>query len=685
MTRIAILMAATASAALMSATAAQSQPTVDSVIVTARLPPAMGDRAFSIIRIDESQLAAGDRMDKVLTATPGVQLFRRNSTAGANPTTQGLSLRSIAGSGAGRALVTLDGVPQNDPFGGWVIWSGIAPEAIGGADIVRGAGAGPYGAGALTGVVALDERSGGEGDRVAEFTVGEKSYLRGAYAGSVALGEANLLLSAAGEKGGGWIPVRAGRGAADKPLTVRSWNTAGRLTFDVGRAVVAARLTAFQEDRGSGLVGAESEASGQAGSLTVAAQPTADDLGWRLQGWFRRSNLENSSAAVAANRATTTPASSQYDTPATGYGFNAAVRRADANTSFEVGADIRAAEGESNELFRYMGTAFTRDRVAGGKTMVGGVYVEAARTDGPLLISGGVRLDAWKSTDAKRIERDRANGAITLNSTTPDADGTVPTGRAAIRYEVSPALYLRSAAYAGFRPATLNELHRPFRVGNDVTEANSGLKPEKLYGVEAGFGGGSGGASWSANLFFNRLEGAITNVTIGGPGTYPVAGFIPAGGVLRQRRNAGDIDAYGLETEGRLALGPDFDLRAAAVYSVAEVDGGTAAPQLTGLRPAQTPRFTASAGAVWRPTTPLSLRLDMRYESKRFDDDQNSRVLSSALIADARADYSLTDLAALFVAVDNLTDEDIETAETGTGIESFDLPRRVRVGVTFRY
>jgi vitamin B12 transporter len=685
MTRNGMLMAATAGAALMTASATQAQVAVDAVVVTARLPPAMGDRAFSIIRIDGSQLAAGDRMDKVLTATPGVQLFRRNSTAGANPTTQGLSLRSIAGSGAGRALVTLDGVPQNDPFGGWVIWSGIAPETIGGADIVRGAGAGPYGAGALTGVVALDERSGGPGDRVAEFTVGEKNYLRGAYAGAVPLGTANLFLSASGEKGGGWIPVRAGRGAADQPLTVRSWNTAGRLTFDVGRAVVAARLTAFHEDRGSGLDGAASEARGQAGSLTVAAQPTSGELGWRMQGWFRRSNLENSSAAVAANRNSTTPASSQYNTPAVGYGFNAALRRASETTSFEVGADVRAAEGESQELFRYLAGAFTRNRVAGGETLVGGLYLEAARTDGPLLISGGVRVDGWRSTDAKRLETDRANGAITLNSTTPDASGTVPTGRAAVRYEVSPALYLRSAAYAGFRPATLNELHRPFRVGNDITEANSGLKPEKLYGIEAGLGGGAGPASWSANLFFNRLEGAITNVTIGGPGTYPIAGFVPAGGVLRQRQNAGDIDAYGVEAEARFALSPDFDLRAAAVYSVAEVDGGTAAPQLTGLRPAQTPRFTASAGAVWRPATPLSLRLDVRYESKRFDDDTNSRVLSPALVADVRADYSVTDAAAVFVAVDNMTDEDIETAETGTGIESFDLPRRVRLGVAFRY
>ena len=125
----------------------------------ARLPPSVGDAAFSIIRLDSADLASETRLDQALQQAPGVSLFRRTSSAAANPTTQGMSLRSIAPSGAGRALVTLDGVPQNDPFGGWVIWTSLPSEEIEGASIVRGAGAGPYGAGALTGVVALRKTS----------------------------------------------------------------------------------------------------------------------------------------------------------------------------------------------------------------------------------------------------------------------------------------------------------------------------------------------------------------------------------------------------------------------------------------------------------------------------------------------------------------------------------------------
>src|ERR1700735_1284236 len=133
------------------------------VVQTARLPPAAGDPAFSIVAINPKILQVSDRLDEARAAAPGFSLFRRTSSLGANPTTQGVSLRAIAGSGASRALVTLDGVPQNDPFGGWVIWTGLPPETIDGANIVRGAGAGPYGAGALTGVVALEGRSSAPG------------------------------------------------------------------------------------------------------------------------------------------------------------------------------------------------------------------------------------------------------------------------------------------------------------------------------------------------------------------------------------------------------------------------------------------------------------------------------------------------------------------------------------------
>jgi outer membrane receptor protein involved in Fe transport len=257
-----------------------------------------------------------------------------------------------------------------------------------------------------------------------------------------------------------------------------------------------------------------------------------------------------------------------------------------------------------------------------------------------------------------------------------------------VRRDLGGGLYARAAAYSGFRPPTLNELYRPFRVGNDITEANAGLEPERLYGIEAGLGGGEGPVRWNATVFANRLADPVTNVTIGaGPGVFPDfpgAGFVPAGGVLRQRRNAGAIEAWGVEAEAERAFGDRLRLRLAAGYTSAEVDGGEAAPQLTGLRPAQTPQLTITAGAQWRPLDRFELGAALRYESARFEDDLNTRELDPALTVDVRAAWRLTPALSLYVAADNLFDAAVQTGLTADGVASYDAPRVVRAGVSFR-
>ncbi|WP_313004910.1 TonB-dependent receptor domain-containing protein [Brevundimonas sp.] len=664
--------------------------TLDEVIVTAaRLPPAAGEAAFSVIRLGEDTLSTATRLDEALASVPAVSLFRRTSSLAANPTTQGISLRAIAPSGAGRTLVTLDGVPLNDPFGGWVIWSQTPTESVESLDIVRGAGAGPYGAGALTGVIQLRERERGG---VLDVSLAERGGARLAGSGGVDAGPMRLTGSALYETSDGYVPVRGpAAGAADTPLDLEAKSASLRADAPIGEAALSLRAAAYEEDRGSGLAGARSTASGHVLSATVARQAGADHAGWRLQAWRRESDFANTSVAVAADRATTTPANDQYETPATGWGLNAALRgRRESATGrrmeWEVGADARFNEGETRELFRYMAGAFTRDRIAGGEASVAGLYGEGALEAGPWLLAGGLRLDSWENQNGRRLERDLATGVPTLDETDPERSGEVVSARLAARRMIGGGWAARAAAYSGFRPATLNELHRPFRVGNDLTEANAGLVPETLQGVEAGLAFEGPLSAFGATLFWNRIEDAIVNVTVGeGPGTFPRAGFVPAGGVLRQRQNAGTIEATGVEINARQTVRGGLDLTGAVSVTDARVDGGAAAPQLTGLRPAQAPIWSASAGVDWRASEKLRLGARARYESKRFEDDLNSRVLGAAVTLDLRADWQVNDAAALWLAADNLFDAEVEVSETGTGVEGYGPPRLFSVGLRLAY
>lgn len=655
-------------------------PTVAELQVTApRLVPSPADLAFSIVRLGPEDLAGSPRLDEALRAEPGVSLFRRTGSEVANPTIQGLSLRAIAPSGAGRTLVTLDGAPQNDPFGGWVIWSALPPEGLAGADIIKGAGAGPYGAGALTGVVALRERDPGQGLQALDVSAGEHQTWRGA----AAFGAENLLVVISGLSQGGYVPVRGPRrGAVDEPAGLNQASAAARWQGEAAGVNVALRLDAFEERRSGGVRGVGSQASGGSATLSLAEPNALDAGGWRASAWIRTSDLKNQFAAVSADRSTSTPAAQQLATPALGYGVNAVWRRVQGTWTWEAGGDLRVADGETREFFRYMG-GFTRGRTAGGKMTVGGVYGEATHVGERLLLTGGLRVDGWEASQARRLERDLAGGLPTLEVRAPDRSGVTPTARLGARYELGEGVHLRGAAYAGFRPPTLNELHRPFRVGNDITEANAALEPERLYGVEAALAG-EGAWTWSAGLFFNRLEDPITNVTIGqGPGTFPVAGFIPAGGVLRERRNAGAIEAWGAEASVRRDFG-DVALRLDAVATRAEVDGGGVAPQLTGLRPAQTPEFAATAGLDWRASQRLRLSGQVRHEGQRYEDDLNSRSLGAATTLDLRAAWRTGPEAEIYLAADNLLDAEVEAAVSGDGLLTLAAPRTVRLGYSLR-
>jgi outer membrane cobalamin receptor len=147
---------------IMSAVSALAQvaPVPEAVLITARPPDPVGNAAFSTELVGSDQLQVTPDLDAALRQVPALALFRSDSSLSAVPARIGVSLRSlIGGSGVGRVLVTLDGVPQNDPFGQWVVPASLPVEGIESVELVRGAGAGPYGAGALTGAIEISERT----------------------------------------------------------------------------------------------------------------------------------------------------------------------------------------------------------------------------------------------------------------------------------------------------------------------------------------------------------------------------------------------------------------------------------------------------------------------------------------------------------------------------------------------
>lgn len=653
---------------------------VETVMVTAaRLPTPAGNGAFAVTMLDATKLSKFDQIDMALEQVPGVSLFRRSSSLNANATTEGISLRNIAPSGAGRALVMLDGVPVNDPFGGWVIWSALPAEDLQSVDIVRGAGAGPYGAGALTGTILFSERDTTDGVATADASAGSFGTYRAGASGGTELGRLDLFASASAERSDGWIPAdSADRRAADNHLWFGAGSASLRGQMDLGSGVVAsARVAYYDEARGAGLVGADSEARGWISSFTIAKPANNDGLGWRLQAWSIDSNFRNTSVSVAPDRSTTTPANDQYAIPALGYGFNAALLGNAGDFRWETGGDMRMNAGESRELFSFNGTAFTMNRRSGGMQTIGGLYGEGAYDTGAWLLTLGARGDYWSTAQGHLVQNLRSTGAVTLDNDFAGKSGLVPTARGGARRNFSDGEYLRVATYEGFRVPTLNELYRPFRVGNVTTSANAGLKPERLYGAEIGWGDDTGEFTWNVTAFWNKLHDAIANVTV-------------AVNQL-QRQNAGDVNALGLEGDIAWHVTDSFSLGSAFSLTDARMATVRHDPQIDGNRPAQAPLATITGTATWAPLDALHLDADLHWESRRFEDDQNALRLGSAFVLDLRATWLFRPDWAVYAVVYNAANVDVATGETSTitiganthEVTSLGQPRTFEIGLKY--
>ncbi|MGE3475287.1 MAG: TonB-dependent receptor [Rhodospirillaceae bacterium] len=659
-------------------------------ITATRLPPAVSERLHNTTVIDRGALeqSGGARLDEILRQVPGFGLFRRQSSRASHPTTQGVTLRGLGPSGAGRTLVLLDGVPQNDPFGGWVDWSRLSPDSLDALTITRGGGAGAWGNTAMAGVMRLYRRT----ERESGGSLRLRGDSFGGYDGSATFrsgGEVQVFGAAQGHGGGGPYLIADGqRGAADVRTNNRGgWAELGT-NFSAGGADVTAAAN-YSEDRlVNGIDIARSRS--KIGEFSLgAAHNVSGGTSWEAHAYVRRQGFNAVFAAVAADRDSAAPSLDQFRVPATGAGGNLLVRGTPGDgVGIEAGVDVRYAAGASHERLTAVNGVFTRERAAGGEQTVAGAFAEASWDAAPgVMISGAGRLDYWRQTNGYRRELNTLDGSTVRSDVYPDKDGTVASFRAGVTADLSAGWAARAVAYAGFRIPTLNELYRPFRVGNDITEANPALAPERLRGAEGGIAWESRMASWSFTVFHARLTDAVSNITVQTTAGQNAAlnVFVPAGGVLRQRRNLGRITAGGLETEAGVRLSDRVELRAGYLYTSPKVRKASDQPALQGLRLAQVARHQGAVSLSWRPIDRLLARTDVRGTGAQFDDDQNNRRLQGYTSVDGLIEYRVSPGMTVFVSGENVLGKRIEAGLSATGLVTVGNARVFAAGTTFKF
>ncbi len=638
---------------LASPVAAQEE-----IVVTGRgLADPAGDAAYSVVAVERDRLntTASGRIEDALRDVAGLQQFRRSDARSANPTSQGATLRGLGGNAAARVLVLLDGVPQGDPFAGYLNWPLYLPERLGRIRVTRGGGSGAGGSGALAGTIELESVAAGDAPRFAGQAAGGSYGAAEARAlASARLGGGFALISGGYARGDGFVPV-VNPGPADRGARYEQYSFSVRAVAPLGAGELQANADAFDDARTRGTAFSANRTSGADASLRfVGGQFVA-------LGYVQLRRFASQFASVDATRTVTTQTLDQYNTPATGLGLKIEARPRIGQTEFRLGTEWRRTSGETNEAFSYVAGAPTRLRSAGGASDIVGGFAEATRVAGPLTLTGGGRIDRWSLTDGHLTER-RLDGTPVTDSRFATRRGWEATGRAGAAYAVSPAFHVSAAAYIGWRLPTLNELYRPFRVGAEVTNANAALAPERSRGVElAGHWRPLAGVALAVTVFDVTLDNAIANVTLSG--------------TTRQRQNLDALRSRGLEADASFARG-DWRLGASAAYADVSARGSGASASLTGLKPASVAPFQGSATLGWR-----GLSASARYVSAQFDDDLNSRRLAPALTVDAVADVPLGRGVSVQLRGENLFDARVEAAVSATGVVERASPRALWIGL----
>ena len=493
-----------------------SPTATDSITVTAtRTETRVADTPASVVVLSQETLraTAAPTLDDALRQVAGFTLFRRSGSRVANPTAQGVTLRGVGASGASRALVLDDGVPLNDPFGGWVYWGRVPRVAIERAEVLRGGASDLYGSSAMGGVIQFVRTR----DPLLRVDTSAGSQRTGT--ASLFLAGRNVSVSADLLTTNGYVLVRPSqRGAVDVPADSRH----AAVDVTVRSAGAFVRGSYYGEERANGTPLQVNDTQNR----QLAAG--FDRGGLSLRGYASDQDYYQTFSAVAEDRNSERLTVAQR-VPSRGAGATAQWTQAFGSRHVLLaGLEGRYAKGRSDEE---RGTAFVS---TGGTQETGALYVEDLFAVTPSLsVTAGIRADRWRETEL--------------------------SPRLSVLWRATPSLAFSAAAYRGFRAPTLNELHRGFRVGNVNTLPNSALRSEILTGFEVG----ARFRNARLTLFDMRVEDTIANVTLS----------VTPSLITRQRQNLGATRSRGAELDSEWRIGSDWRVSGSWLYVDATVDG----------------------------------------------------------------------------------------------------------------
>lgn len=621
---------------------------------------------------------AAQTVDDQLRQIAGFTLFRRSSSKTTNPTTQGANLRGLAGSGASRAAVLLDGLSLNDAFGGWTFWSRVPALALEQAEVLRGGASAFYGDAGLSGAINLRTSAMSEKPILRfQTSAGTQKTFDGSLFGAYGARGWNFDLALDAFQTAGYIPTaETERGAVDTRAASRHQNaflTVERKLFpatagDNSRIFLKTNLFRERRDNGTSLTGNRTYFRQIAfGADFFSARAGA----FQFRSYLEKQVYDQTFSAVSNNRNTETLSRAQR-VPSQAFGANLFWTSVfGARQTISASLEFRDIKGFSDE------TVFVNNRPsslvgAGGNQRVFSIFAQDAwRVSEKLNINFGARFDFWENRRALSATRALSTNQVTEIAFADRGESAI-SPRVAALYAINRHFSFVASYARSFRAPTLNELYRAFRVGNVLTLANEKLEAETADTFETGlnFAGFGKKLSLRGNFFVAEVARPVVSVTL-----TSVPNLI-----TRQRQNVGRTRARGLELDAEYA--PVRQIRFSASYlltdsRVADFPANTA---LIDKFLPQVARQQLTFQTLYRPTGRLTFSVQGRISDAQFEDDLNTLRLRPYSTFDAFASYKFRRFE-IFAAVENLFDARYDIGLTPN--RTVAAPRFARLGLRF--
>jgi outer membrane receptor protein involved in Fe transport len=607
--------------------------------------------------------------DDKLRQVPGFSLLRRSGSQTANPTSQGVSLRGLGASGASRALVLADGIPINDPFGGWIYWARIPQASLDQVQLVPGGVSALYGNDALGGVINLETRSAVQTAGNVEMSYGNENSPFGSGWGALKFGQWELVASGEGFRTDGYIDVPKDiRGTVDTPVNEQYGSGNLRLERLFGdRGQMFLNGTMYGEDRQNGT-------PLQINDTTIRQLAFGTDYNSSAAGLFTMrlyggtQNYHQTFSSVALDRDSEFLTDVQ-DVPVQQMGLTGQWSKQLASRfTLLAGLDGTYVQGVSLET-TYSSGKPTAGLSNGGTQELLGAFIEGIvqiTTHWSLTLAG--REDLWSNYDASS-SRVPLRGSPT-DLAYPSRGQNAFDPRISTSYRLGNRVVLYASGYRSFRAPTLNELYRAFRVGNVETLANAYLRAERYSGGEGGFRTtmANNRVSIHGSFFGGVVTNPVENVTLSSTPTL----------ITRMRENLGQTQSLGFQLGTDIRFTNRITLTAGYQFTNSVVASYPGNPALVGNLIPLVPRNVFTFQGTWAAPKRIFVAIQGRTESNEFDDDQNLFPLGASFVLSATVSHPLPKGFDIFFQGDNLTNDQYNIAKTP--VPNLGQPILARVG-----